>query len=216
MTNEFELRADYLLAASHCVSAEETRYYLKGVHVEPHPSGTGVIMVATNGHILAALYDPDGYACRKAILTMPWKTSELATKRYEESNRTLYIPSLDAGVGTVKQRCDGDPVAVAMVAEIKDATFPDWRRIVPTDNSKEYAWEGTSFDLGYLTIIAKAIKVIGASGGGNTSLGRMEVIPNKISTGPAMVGHECPNAVFVIMPIRGGTADRAGTRPDWL
>lgn len=48
--------ADLFRIAYSCVSTEETRYYLNGVHLEPHPCG-GAFMVATDGHRLIVVHD---------------------------------------------------------------------------------------------------------------------------------------------------------------
>ena len=205
---ELKLRADYLLAASHCRSTEETRHYLNGVHVEPHPSGQGVFMVATNGHICAVLHDPDGHADRKAIVSMPWKTAALATKpRSDASHRTLHIESLEAGVGTIK--CLGEPVDVVMVNEIS-GTFPDWRRVLPKDCSKNYSWRATGFAMNLLTTIHKAIKIIDP-----VANPVLDIIPEKTPGGPAVVSHKCPNAIFVVMPNRDAVFGNY-TLPAWL
>ena len=46
----FSVPTDVLRAALVCVSTEETRYYLRGVHVEP--DADDVVLVSTDGHRL--------------------------------------------------------------------------------------------------------------------------------------------------------------------
>ena len=46
----FSIPTDVLRAALVCVSTEETRYYLRGVHVEP--DADDVVLVSTDGHRL--------------------------------------------------------------------------------------------------------------------------------------------------------------------
>ena len=204
---EFRLRADYLQAASHCRSTETKRPYLKGVHVEPHPSGQGVLMVATNGQICAVLYDPYGYADREAIISMPWKSAGLATKPHSgASHRVLHIESLEAGIGKVL--CDGEPVGVVMVHEIP-GTYPDWRRVLPSDCSKDNPWQAAGFAMGLLATIHKAIKIVDPN-----SNPALDIIIGQ-TDGPAIVHHKCSNAVFVIMP-RRDVASGKYTLPAWL
>ena len=208
---EFKLRADYLMAASHCRSTEVERPYLKGVHVERHPSGQGVLMVATNGQICAVLYDPDGYADRKAIISLPWKTAELATKpRSDASHCILNIESLDAGVGKIL--CDGEPVDVVLVNEIP-GTYPDWRRVMPSDCSKDYPWQAKGFAMGLLATIHKAIKIVDPNS--NPALDIIVGQTDGQTDGPAIVHSKCQNAVFVIMP-RCDVASGKYTPPAWL
>ena len=53
------VRANKLMAIEPFQSSEETRYYLYGVHIEPHAEGA--ILVATDGHTLAAILDRDAH-----------------------------------------------------------------------------------------------------------------------------------------------------------
>ena len=46
----FSVPTDVLAAALVCVSTEETRYYLRGVHVQP--DADDVVLVSTDGHRL--------------------------------------------------------------------------------------------------------------------------------------------------------------------
>ena len=210
---EFILRTDYLLAAAFCASKEkekDRRPYLHGVYVEPHPSGAGVIMVATDGTIMAVLHDPKGLAVRPAILTMNWRTSEIKTKRsasYGENPHVLHILSLSANVGTIKMRDGGEEIATVAINEITEK-FPDWRRVLPTDASKEYPWRASGYNMEKLAAIHRAITLLD---GNKTAL---DILPGKDSA-PAIIRHEGPaDAVFVIMPRRrnGGVY----VPPAWL
>ena len=212
---EFILRTDHLLAASLCAEKEKgTRYYLKGVYVEPHSSGKGVLMVATDGHILVVLHDKDGHAARPAILTMNWRASELKAKR-SEGYKTLHIQSLVEKSGAIASgiikirdtHLEADTIGVVEV----DGTFPNWRRVIPTDNSKEYPLSGKGYAMDLLITIHKAIKVID----NNKTKAILDILPER-NGGPSIIHYRGNmDALFVIMPYRNTTSGAYST-PEWL
>jgi len=53
------INADCFLRAMCCVGDDETRYYLKGIQIEPCEAG-GVLLVSTDGHRMIVIRDPDG------------------------------------------------------------------------------------------------------------------------------------------------------------
>ena len=104
------------------------------------------------------------------------------------------------------QWCTFTP-ALTIVNEITKK-FPDWRRVLPTDASKEYPWCRSSYNMEKLTAIHKAITLLN---GNKTGL---DILPGKDSA-PAIARHEGPaDAVFVIMPKRGSAG--VYVPPAWL
>jgi hypothetical protein len=64
-------------AAMKFAAKGDVRYYLNGVYVEPNASG-GVTIVATNGHVMALMYDATGFSDGKYIIptiTLPKSNS---------------------------------------------------------------------------------------------------------------------------------------------
>jgi len=140
----FFLPARDLLAVWNAVSAEETRYYLKGVFVESISAG-GMVMTATTGNILLTA-DLDERAfigadvstqaddrARGFILTLD--TSDKALKAKARGTVWLYgdmesgiIQALD-----VNERDEAGIHARLGVVEFSriDGTFPDYRRVMP-------------------------------------------------------------------------------------
>jgi DNA polymerase III sliding clamp (beta) subunit (PCNA family) len=105
------LATDLLKAALVCASSEETRYYLRGVHL------------ATSGHLVTT----DGH--------------RMFVARLAERPATDVIVPYDAVAAALKlagARCKEIEIdlAVNRIGQIQftpvDGTFPDWRRIVPT------------------------------------------------------------------------------------
>ncbi|MDI7924573.1 DNA polymerase III subunit beta [Ferirhizobium litorale] len=115
-----------------CVSREETRYYLNGVHLD------GDVVVATDGHRLAC--HPLGFDC--GDLT--------------GSIIPIYAVALLANLPPAQRiavRKDPYPTmeitmaGVVMKIRLIDGNFPDWRRVVPKfeDGSTELALERGKF-----------------------------------------------------------------------
>ena len=53
------VNADLFKLVHAAISKEETRYYLNGVFIEPHPVG-GAVLVATDGHRMLVAHDEKG------------------------------------------------------------------------------------------------------------------------------------------------------------
>jgi len=168
------------------------------------------LLVATDGQRLAAIYDPDGYAQRPAILSLDFKGKALKAKR-GEGYRVAYI-DLAEKVATMRNAYpdeNGDtpaPLDVAAVSEI-DGTYPDFWRVLPAETSEEPAILN-SWSTAYLADIGAAAKRI--SGGRNAFISGWHANPGD----PCLfTASGCPNARFVVMPARGQDMP---AKPDWL
>lgn len=59
------------LAAIACFAAKnDTRYYLNGICITPHHE-KGVLLVATDGTLVGAIHDPDGWVAEEIIVSTP-------------------------------------------------------------------------------------------------------------------------------------------------
>lgn len=102
----------------HCISTEETRYYLNGVYL--HAVDGRLIAVATDGHRLMRNVGPAGDLDYGVIL--PRKLVGLLPK------------------GTVTVELSQNKVRVTsgstvITSKLIDGTFPDYVRVIPTGNS---------------------------------------------------------------------------------
>ncbi|MGU5132845.1 hypothetical protein [Pseudomonas aeruginosa] len=61
-------KAHYLAAVSLFMAHNDVRYYLNGISIEPASQG-GVLLIATNGHHIGVMHDPDGWASSKIIIS---------------------------------------------------------------------------------------------------------------------------------------------------
>ena len=131
-------------------SSEETRYYLKGVHIAPTPDGAH--LVATDGHRLGVLRLPatEGYCAPNPVGATPahiilsignkaFRAALKATKRdahwiviRTETVEVRWMPS--QATPAPAEVIDGGLVTQIFPASalLVDGTFPDWRRVVPS------------------------------------------------------------------------------------
>lgn len=115
------LPVDILKAALVCCSVEETRYYLNGVCITP--SGH---IVSTDGHRLFAGRYSDTPV--EGELIIPLAAVKKALTGYKGNDITL-TDSRKAGGSCTLGDITFTPV---------DGTFPDWKRILPTGEGKDY------------------------------------------------------------------------------
>lgn len=137
----------YFAAIELFSAKNDVRYYLNGVCIEPHPE-RGVIIVATNGHRLAAIHDPDGW-CKKTLIVGDIPKGLIAACKAKGNPATLTEPkalwisktgAVVMPLATEEQGPD-DPfdklVLYANKISLIDGVFPDWRRVVPTERTEK-------------------------------------------------------------------------------
>ena len=114
-------------AAALCTGKEQTRPYLHGVYIQP-ATGGGLLLTATDGHILFHGHDPNGTAERAAIvvpdkgkLPAPWAKGGAITIDLAQGIMRHTTGGLTAGC-----REDG-------------GTFPYYPNVIPREFSGEVA-----------------------------------------------------------------------------
>jgi len=109
----------------HCVSTEETRYYLNGTFLTPHPEGNGMLRaVSTDGHRLAVIDSDTVYPSDGPKVIVPVKVVDIimaATRK--GGNASVEISLHDECRISVKF---GD---AAICAKTIDGSYPDYTRI---------------------------------------------------------------------------------------
>lgn len=152
------------------MAQNDIRYYLRGIHVSPHPQ-RGVYISASDGHRIAVWHDPYGYCDRARILTITPALVSASKKRHKTE---LRMP-LDKRISYEKGRLvlaqwntldgkpqNGDTKAFPRVelhiqpgkADI-DGTYPQFWRVVPKEEDLVSGLRGA--------IQAKYIKDLGAA-----------------------------------------------------
>lgn len=117
--------------ARHCVSTEETRYYLNGINVQPHPERGTLRSVATDGHRMAVV---DGtipaYAGLNAILPTVFVRA-VADLIDSKANDQVYL-SFHHAKPWVRISCG----VVQIDCKLIDGSFPDYTRVLPKDPTR--------------------------------------------------------------------------------
>lgn len=128
------------LAAMTCLAAKgDVRYYLNGVCITPHHE-SGVIIAATNGHLIGAIHDPDGWVGHEIIIPVP-KAAIMKACKFRGTTGPSRKPAAaqawiaadriiitDTFVSEPPPVAFGPGVIAQDVNSIIDGKFPDWRR----------------------------------------------------------------------------------------
>ncbi|MBE0529878.1 MAG: DNA polymerase III subunit beta [Rhodospirillales bacterium] len=114
------------------ISTEETRYYLNGIYLHASQrDGVDVLRaVATDGHRLASveLPLPEGATGMPGVI-VPRKTVAELRKLIDETGEDIVI-----ALSETKVRFSFDDVV--LTSKLIDGTFPDYERVIPSDNNK--------------------------------------------------------------------------------
>jgi hypothetical protein len=209
MTLKFD--ADLFRIVFAAASTEETRYYLNGVNVEPHPSGVGVILVATDGHRLIAAYDETGTADAPAIIRLD-KAALRLCKAERDQTRTIIVEGSDARIMDAPTGDEhGREIGLAYDVVIY-GTFPDWRRVLPApaaDNKRV----NDAFDSSLLAAMAAAGADFLASKArqdnvrGRVTAPAMRVVSTMVGSPALICWRGVDNAFGVLMPMRSDVPD---------
>ncbi|MCC5964745.1 MAG: DNA polymerase III subunit beta [Natronohydrobacter sp.] len=127
--------------AKFAISTEETRYYLNGVymHVAEGEGGRVLRCVATDGHRLARIDAslPAG-AENMAGVIVPRKTVGELRKLLEEDDMEIAV-----SVSETKVRFATPDIT--LTSKVIDGTFPDYTRVIPTQNVKRLEVDAAEF-----------------------------------------------------------------------
>ncbi|MDO8421145.1 MAG: hypothetical protein Q7S99_03190 [Parvibaculum sp.] len=200
---------------------EETRYYLNGIYVEPHHE-SGVIMVATDGHRMAVIHDPTGYANAPFICKASPRFYAACARRGAKRDQ-LKRPGQVQFIGrTAYLTCEGfdDDVSIIGVTHLEieyapeiDGTYPNWRRVMPMiKDDATCAAPRFGVNAAYVADFATALTIIS---GMKTAIVTMTVDSDAEFVGSpiAVTSNGVPEFFGVLMPAR---ADLCPPRPAWL
>jgi DNA polymerase-3 subunit beta len=114
------------------ISTEETRYYLNGIYVHAFASGKQKALraVATDGHRLARVEMPlpEGAESMPGVI-VPRKAVNELRKLIEETTGSVAVTLSDSRI-----RFAFDDVI--LTSKLIDGSFPDYHRVIPTNNDK--------------------------------------------------------------------------------
>lgn len=139
------------LAAVTCFAAKaDVRYYLNGICITPHHE-RGVMIVATNGHLIGAIHDPYGWVAEEIIVSTPTAAILKACKYRGTVGRAEKVghkvvrkggqpAAAQAWIGAdriiITDTFVAEPPPVAFgphviaqdVSKLINGRYPDWRR----------------------------------------------------------------------------------------
>lgn len=152
------VNADIFRAVSIARSDEETRYYLKGVFVQPHPHG-GAVLTATDGHILVSAYDLSGVCDTPAIIGLD--RVRLAACKSKPRFGARYVRCADGALVEIVSGAEPDAtVYETQPKAVIDGTFPDWPRVIPRE---PYGPTAAGFNADLLGRVAEASQILRGS-----------------------------------------------------
>jgi len=161
---ECAIDAGKLGRAWYCASTEQARYYLCGVYVEK--GAEGALMVATDGHGLACAIDRAGIVEGDAILSL--SPEMLKAARATRGRPTYFHKNGKAMIADVAPEdresfLQAFDISAPEVRAVQtrdtaiDGSFPDWRRVIPSDAVEVTSCAPTTFDMAVLDRVQKAI-----------------------------------------------------------
>lgn len=116
--------------ARHCVSDEETRYYLNGIFFTRHPENNTLRLVATDGHRLALIDSAVSWPGHSKIVPKSLIDTLLILLGSHE-DEDVHIQTLTAEAGPGAFRILFTVGNVSINATVIDGTYPDYCRVVP-------------------------------------------------------------------------------------
>jgi DNA polymerase III subunit beta len=123
------------------ISTEETRYYLNGIYLHTLEAGGDLKLrsVATDGHRLARaeIEAPSGSEGMPGII-IPRKTVAELQKLVDGAEETVGVELSDT---KIRFTIDG----IVLTSKLIDGTFPDYQRVIPTNNEKKLVIDRETF-----------------------------------------------------------------------
>ncbi len=123
------------------ISSEETRYYLNGIYLHTVEEGGQALLraVATDGHRLAQaqITQPVGASGMPAII-VPKKTVNETQKLLEESDGEVSVQISETRINFAFD-------TIVLTSKLIDGKFPDYTRVIPTNNDKQLVVDVRSF-----------------------------------------------------------------------
>lgn len=169
----------------------DIRYYLNGINVRPHPAG-GAVICATNGHMLAAVHDPDGVCEHEVTLSISPGTVA-ALKARGNGGRVLALR-----YGRVAVLEGDDEVALQPGDPIVDGKFPQYQNLIPPAERLKPGLVG-QFNTAYIAVLDAVAKIAAPKVGPLRAVRFFTLDGNPRSSAVARLIGE-PNFVAVMMP----------------
>lgn len=214
--------AKYLKILDQFRSNGDIRYYLDHIRVEPHPEN-GVLLIATNGHIMCVIHDAEGVCSSPIILRVTKQMVAAGAQKFGKFGKSGSYVLLNPTPDGMKSDEDVNTSGHCMILSaakselfilpgdpIVDAKYPDWRKVIPT-GPLEYGLRSL-VNSSYLTRIAKVLCSKEHSG-----LIFMHQPGEKMLDSALIVkAQEWPEVLAVVMPMRVDESELVAKLPDWM
>lgn len=212
-----QVSADILIRLVGAAPTEQTRYYLNGVHVRTRQRTPGVVLEATDGHMLAIEHDEHGAATapgivRTAAIADIARVAKIRAKQLRiglDGLRVVVEPKTFRVFPLNSDAYDSPEHSFTDGEAFVDGTFPECERVIPKpseDNAAPLFRGGLNPAL--LLQLARTAKTL------DKKTAALPCVFFQNGEGdPALVRVKgAPNWLGVLMPMR---ADVAGPRPAW-
>ena len=225
-----------LFAAVWCfVEKNHEREFLRGVLIEPHPEGNGVLLIGSNGHTMGVAHDPNGRANGTYICPAPQRMKK-AMRKMKHAN-LLHFVGAEAHLTTTPQsgdenecywdNCDvsipGTHHALSTIKPAIDGQIIKWRKVaspdaIPTDqiNLRDFAKSTWTANPKYITQIQNVAEKLC----GGLSILSVTFYPSKKDDVTVFKFLGIENFIGFIMPTRreGGDHSKALNEgiPSWI
>lgn len=122
------------------MSTEETRYYLNGVYIHNDETGA-LIAVSTDGHRLAKMVSPTDAIVSSVIVP---RKAVAEFKKLVDGDVTI-----ETSATKIRVTCGN----MVFVSKVIDGTFPDYRRVIPTDNNRVVNVDAKDFNAAIARVV---------------------------------------------------------------
>ena len=121
------------------ISVEETRYYLNGIYLHVLDDESPMLRaVATDGHRLARVQMPQPAGADKMpSIIVPRKTVSEVQKLLEEADGEVALQVSDTRINFAF-------ADIVLTSKLIDGKFPDYTRVIPTENDKTLSVDAKS------------------------------------------------------------------------
>lgn len=153
----FRLQPALLRSCAPAMSTEETRYYLKGVHV--YEKDGDLVYEATNGHIVVRIesnLEQEGDCIGLNVIIPDFFVKEIAKPSFLKGFGVIgqeYVDAVIDGQTIILELPDG-----TASNKLVDGTFPDVESVMPTHRKGLEAVDDIVFNLEYFSRLSKSAK----------------------------------------------------------
>lgn len=217
----FRFNAKYLKALQAFKAKNDVRFYLTGFLVKPAENGNGVILCATNGHVMVVIHDKDGHSNGKYIIkpsTAFFKEGAKKGRKSDPNTVPDYIEAFGSTLAIISEQgaTEYDESALfeftetILYAEFNESIngkFPSYERVLKSD------FNVTSDPIGlnpaYLTLLSHLCPDKG------NDIGMISMMTNGQNNHVAFRSQINPEMYAILMPMHQ-TYNTQNFYPDFL